>query len=647
MALRVVELIERKRDGGKLTAEEIEALVLGYAKGEVPDYQMAAFCMAVVWRGMDTAETAALTSAMVGSGERLDLSRFGRVVDKHSTGGVGDKTTLVVGPLVAACGAPVAKMSGRGLGFSGGTLDKLESIAGYRVDLSTAEFLAQLGRIGIVVTGQTADLAPADGLLYALRDTTGTVPSIPLIASSVMSKKIAAGAHAVVLDVKVGRGAFMKDLAQARALAKAMVAIGVAHGLAVTCELTDMEQPLGRAVGNSLEISEAIAALRGEGPPDLVRLARVAGAEMLVRARRARDTRAGLAKIDRALDDGSGLAKFRELVAAQGGDPEVVDDRARLPRAPLGRAARRGLDARSQHRHEVADGRVAGGLDGRGGRRRRLRSQKAEQLLAVRVGVTRRGPRRRQRGDEALGRLHLALGDGEIRKPGGQLLGAPNLVREEERLEGESLLQGPDRDEVRLGAEHEATDADHSRGLHGAKEEQVGLLGAGAADRPHVIALLVEDGIDLRQVHELLDRDRPASLRGDRGQLGLGDRHEVAARELDAPYDVIGFDRPRRGRRSARNRSRDGAGRPGRRVIRHVRSGLRLVRRGVLGPGDALVAHAFARAPVVELETHVLRLGPGIGPHPAVHQAEADAAPPYRLSHLRPSHPRRRIPRLD
>ena len=348
MALRVVELIERKRDGGKLSAEEIEALVLGYTKGEVPDYQMAAFCMAVVWRGMDAAETAALTSAMVGSGERLDLSRFGRVVDKHSTGGVGDKTTLVVGPLVAACGAPVAKMSGRGLGFSGGTLDKLESIAGYRVDLSTAEFLAQLGRIGIVVTGQTADLAPADGLLYALRDTTGTVPSIPLIASSVMSKKIAAGAHAVVLDVKVGSGAFMKDLAQARALAKAMVAIGVAHGLAVTCELTDMEQPLGRAVGNSLEISEAIAALRGEGPPDLVRLARVAGAEMLVRARHARDTRAGLAKIDRALDDGSGLAKFRELVAAQGGDPKVVDDRARLPRAPRVetlRAARTGYVA--------------------------------------------------------------------------------------------------------------------------------------------------------------------------------------------------------------------------------------------------------------------------------------------------------------
>ena len=276
--MRVVELIERKRDGGKLTADEIDALVQGYTKGDVPDYQMSAFCMAVVWRGMDAKETAALTASMVRSGERLDLSRFGRVVDKHSTGGVGDKTTLVVAPLVAACGVPVAKMSGRGLGFSGGTLDKLESIRGYRVDLSTAEFLSQLESIGIVVTGQTADLAPADGKMYALRDTTGTVPAIPLIASSVMSKKIAAGANAVVLDVKVGSGAFMKDLASARQLARAMVSIGVAHGLAVTCELTDMEQPLGRAVGNSLEIAEAIATLRGDGPADLVQLTRAAGA---------------------------------------------------------------------------------------------------------------------------------------------------------------------------------------------------------------------------------------------------------------------------------------------------------------------------------------------------------------------------------
>ena len=331
---RVVELIERKRDGGRLTAAELETLVGAYTRGAVPDYQMAAFCMAVVWRGMDRTETAALTAAMAGSGERLDLRRFGRVVDKHSTGGVGDKTTLVVAPLVAACGVPVAKMSGRGLGFSGGTLDKLESIPGYRVDLSTAEFLDQLGRIGIVLTGQTADLAPADGLLYALRDTSGTVPSIPLIASSIMSKKIAAGARAVVLDVKVGRGAFMKDLPSARALARAMVAIGTAHRIAVTCELTDMDQPLGRAVGNALEVAEAIATLRGDGPSDLVALVRLAGAEMLLQGRKARDRRGALARIDRAIADGSGLAKLRELVVAQGGDGRMIDEPARLTAAP-------------------------------------------------------------------------------------------------------------------------------------------------------------------------------------------------------------------------------------------------------------------------------------------------------------------------
>ncbi len=332
--MRVVELIERKRDGGTLSVAEIDFLVQGFTKDEIPDYQMSAFAMAVVLRGMSAKETAALTASMVASGERLDLSRFGRVVDKHSTGGVGDKTTLVVAPLVAACGAPVAKMSGRGLGFSGGTLDKLESFAGYRVDLTTAQLLAQLERVGIVVTGQTADLAPADGKLYALRDVTGTVPAIPLIASSIMSKKIAAGAHAVVLDVKVGSGAFMKDRASAAALARTMVAIGVAHGLAVTCELTDMEQPLGLAVGNALEVQEAIAALRREGPADLVRLVRLAGAEMLVRGRRARDLASALVRIDRAIADGSGLAKLRELVAAQGGDERMVDEPSRLPAAP-------------------------------------------------------------------------------------------------------------------------------------------------------------------------------------------------------------------------------------------------------------------------------------------------------------------------
>jgi pyrimidine-nucleoside phosphorylase len=333
--MRAVELIERKRDGGRLETAEIDFLVSGYTKDEIPDHQMAALLMAIVWRGMDRRETADLTASMVATGQRLDLRRFGRVVDKHSTGGVGDKTTLVVAPLVAACGLPVAKMSGRGLGFSGGTLDKMESIAGYRVDLSTAEFLAQLERIEIVLTGQTADLAPADGKLYALRDVTGTVPSIPLIASSIMSKKIAAGANAVVLDVKVGRGAFMKTLAEARHLARTMVDIGRAHGLAVTCELTDMDQPLGRAVGNSLEVAEAIATLRGEGPPDLVALARLAGVEMLVLGGKARSREAARKRIDAAIADRSGLAKFRALVAAQGGDVRMVDDPGLLPRAPF------------------------------------------------------------------------------------------------------------------------------------------------------------------------------------------------------------------------------------------------------------------------------------------------------------------------
>ena len=346
--MRAVELIERKRDGGKLTADEIDFLVQGYVRKEIPDYQMSALLMAIVLRGMDAKETASLTASMVSSGERLDLSRFGRVVDKHSTGGVGDKTTLVVAPLVAACGLPVAKMSGRGLGFSGGTLDKLESIPGYRVDLTTAEFLAQLGRIGIVVTGQTKELAPADGLLYALRDATGTVPAIPLIASSIMSKKIAAGANAVVLDVKVGSGAFMKDIRMARALARAMVSIGVAHGLGVTCELTDMEQPLGRAVGNTLEVAEAIATLRGQGPRDLTELALVAGAEMLVRGRKARDKAAARKQVEAALADGRGLAKLRELAVAQGGDARVIDDPSRLAQAPhveTLRAARSGVVA--------------------------------------------------------------------------------------------------------------------------------------------------------------------------------------------------------------------------------------------------------------------------------------------------------------
>ena len=349
--MRAVDVIEHKRDGAPLTSEEIDFVIGDFMGGVIADYQMSAFLMAVLLRGMDARETTDLTMAMVRSGERLDLSGFGRVVDKHSTGGVGDKATLVVAPLVAACGQPVGKMSGRGLGFSGGTLDKLESIPGYRVQLTTEEFVAQLRRIGIVVAGQTKDLAPADGAMYALRDVTATVPSIPLIASSVMSKKIAGGAHAVVLDVKVGRGAFMKDLPSARRLARLMVDIGRLASVDVVAELSDMDQPLGRAVGNALEVAEAIATLRGEGPSDLVTLVIAAGAEMLLAGRRARSPAQARNLIERAIADGSGLAKFRELVAAQGGDVRSVDDPGRLPRAKRIRQVRA---ARAGYVHEVA-----------------------------------------------------------------------------------------------------------------------------------------------------------------------------------------------------------------------------------------------------------------------------------------------------
>ncbi len=331
--MRAVDVIEKKRDRRKLTAEEIAFIVSGFTRGEIPDYQMSAFLMAVLLRGMDARETTDLTMAMVASGERLDLSSFGCVVDKHSTGGVGDKTTLVVAPLVAACGLPVGKMSGRGLGFSGGTLDKLESIAGFRVQLTKEEFQAQLRGVGLVIAGQSADLAPADGAMYALRDVTGTVPSIPLIASSIMSKKIAGGARAVVLDVKVGSGAFMKDRVSALRLARLMVDIGKRAGVQVVAELTDMEQPLGHAVGNALEVAEANATLKGRGPADLVSLVLAAGAEMLILGKRAKTPAAARRMLESAVADGSGFAKFRELVAAQGGDVRVVDQPSRLPRA--------------------------------------------------------------------------------------------------------------------------------------------------------------------------------------------------------------------------------------------------------------------------------------------------------------------------
>ena len=330
--IRPAELIQRKRDGGELTDEELSELVLGFTRGAIPDYQLAAFCMAVYFRGLSARETYALTDAMVQSGETIDLrAELGRLVaDKHSTGGVGDKASLVVGPLVAACGIPFGKMSGRGLGHTGGTLDKLESISGFRVELSRDEFVAQVREIGLAVIGQTAELVPADKQLYALRDVTATVENVSLIAASIMSKKIAAGAEAIVLDVKVGDGAFMKSLDDARGLAEAMLELGRRAGRKVVCELTDMDQPLGHAVGNALEIREAVATLRGGGPPDLQELA-VASAAHLVTLSDGAGEADARARAEAALADGSALEAYERWIRAQGGDPS--EDA--LPSAPV------------------------------------------------------------------------------------------------------------------------------------------------------------------------------------------------------------------------------------------------------------------------------------------------------------------------
>lgn len=334
--MRAVEIIEKKRDGEELTREEIEFFINGYTRGEIPDYQASAWAMAVMLRGMNERETTDLTMAMANSGETLDLTGVVPIaVDKHSTGGVGDKTTLVVEPIVAACGLPVGKMSGRGLGFSGGTLDKMESIPGYRTNLSREEFIDQLRREGLVLTGQSADLAPADGKLYALRDVTGTVPSIPLIASSIMSKKIAGGAQAIVLDVKIGLGAFMKNLDEGRKLANRMVAIGALSGRKVIALLSDMNQPLGNAVGNALELKEALDTLRGSGPEDFREHCLVAAAHMLVIGRKAANLESARTMAAAALESDRALASFRRLVQAQGGDVRYVDEPDRLPVAPL------------------------------------------------------------------------------------------------------------------------------------------------------------------------------------------------------------------------------------------------------------------------------------------------------------------------
>ena len=327
-------LIERKRDGGVLTQDEWRATITGYLADAIPDYQMAAMLMAVVWRGLDAAELSGLTQAMLDSGTRFDWTGSGRPrVDKHSTGGVGDKVSLALAPLVASCGVAVPMMSGRGLGHTGGTTDKLEAIPGFRTDLSLDEARAQVDRIGVAMFGQSERIAPADRRLYALRDVTGTVPSIPLIAASIMSKKLAEGLSGLVLDVKAGSGAFMTSPEHALELARTMVTIGEAHGCRTTALVTAMDRPLGRAIGNALEVEEALLALDGRGPEDLLLVTRALAVEMLLLAGVTTDRPAATRLVGEALASGSALAKFRELVAAQGGDPGVVDDPGRLPQA--------------------------------------------------------------------------------------------------------------------------------------------------------------------------------------------------------------------------------------------------------------------------------------------------------------------------
>jgi len=334
--VRAVEIIEKKRDRIALSKDEIEFFIRGYTNGVIPDYQASAWAMAVLLNGMSTEETTYLTLAMADSGEKLDLTDVvDIVVDKHSSGGVGDKTSIVVVPLVRACGLAVGKMSGRGLGFSGGTLDKLESIPGFRTDLTKDEFLQQLGSLGMVLTGQSVDLAPADGKLYALRDVTGTVPAMPLIASSIMSKKIAAGAQAILLDVKVGNGSFMKTLEEARQLAELMVSIGEMTGRNVAAVLSDMNQPLGQAVGNALEMKEAIQTLQGDGPDDFWTHCLEISSHMLVLGKRADTIEKAKARIQQALSSGEGLEYLRRLIAAQGGDVSYIDQPEKLPQAPI------------------------------------------------------------------------------------------------------------------------------------------------------------------------------------------------------------------------------------------------------------------------------------------------------------------------
>ena len=330
--MRIYDIIKKKRDGGILSGDEIRFFVDNFTSGAIPDYQASALMMAIYFRGMNKEETVELTRAMVHSGEIIDLSPIqGKKVDKHSTGGVGDKTSIVLGPLVAATGVPVAKLSGRGLGHTGGTIDKLESFPGFSVEMTNQEFIHNVNTVGIAMGGQTADLAPADKKIYALRDVTATVENLSLIAGSIMSKKLASGADAIVLDVKCGCGAFMKNEKDAREVAQAMVDIGEGMGKRTVALITDMEQPLGFAVGNAIEVKEAISTLRGEGPEDLLNICLELGSRMMILADAAPDTETAKLKLREAISNGSAFNKLKEFIASQGGDASYVDSPEKLP----------------------------------------------------------------------------------------------------------------------------------------------------------------------------------------------------------------------------------------------------------------------------------------------------------------------------
>ena len=330
--MRMVDLIQKKRDGYNLTAQEIHWMIQNYTQSKIPDYQMSAFAMAVFFQGMCDRESIDLTQAMIESGKQISLGQIqGIKVDKHSTGGVGDTTTLVLAPLVCACGAPVAKMSGRGLGYTGGTIDKLESVPGFHTELTNEQFIQLVNTNQIAIIGQSTELTPADKKLYSLRDVTATVDSIPLIASSIMSKKIAAGADAIVLDVKVGSGTFMKTVKDARSLARLMVAIGKGVGKDTVAILSDMSQPLGNAIGNALEVREAIATLQGKGPEDLRQLCFVLGAHMLILSKQANTIKEAEQMLAKAISSGKALEKFQQFISAQGGDASIVDHPEKLP----------------------------------------------------------------------------------------------------------------------------------------------------------------------------------------------------------------------------------------------------------------------------------------------------------------------------